>query len=96
MASIQNGNWHYKRACSQLMNEGRNPLFFKKVYLEVKMHKHHLTHAEEAKGGHHSHMHHKKMHDHHLKEAKKHAHHMLQAAKASHTKHSTKAHHKGK
>ena len=43
------------------------------------MAKHHPTHKEEVKGGEHSHMHHKKMHDHHLKEAKKHAAHMMKA-----------------
>jgi hypothetical protein len=41
--------------------------------------KHKLTEKEEAKGGEHSHMHHKKMHDHHLKEAKKHAHMMVKS-----------------
>jgi hypothetical protein len=54
------------------------------------MHKHHLSRAEEVKGGEHSHMHHKKMHDHHLKEAKKHASHMLKAAKSHHAKKSHK------
>lgn len=53
-------------------------------------HKPHFTHKEEVKGGEHSHMHHKKMHDHHLKEAKKHAHHMLKAAKSHHKKHHEK------
>lgn len=47
---------------------------------------HYLTHKEESKGGHHSHMHHKKMHDHHLKEAKKHAGHMMKAMKHHHKK----------
>ena len=46
--------------------------------------KHKLTEKDEKKGGEHSHMHHKKMHDHHLKEAKKHAHHMLKAVKHHH------------
>lgn len=50
------------------------------------MKKHHSMHEEKAEGGKHSHMHHKKMHDHHLKEAKKHAHHMLKAAKHHHKK----------
>lgn len=54
------------------------------------MHKHKLTEKEEVKGGEHSHMHHKKMHDHHLKEAKKHAGHMLKAAKSHHSKHKEK------
>jgi hypothetical protein len=45
------------------------------------MAKHKMSHAEEVKGGQHSHMHHKKMHDHHLKEAKKHASSMMKAAK---------------
>lgn len=54
--------------------------------------KYHLTHSEEVEGGHHSHIHHKKMHDHHLKEAKKHAHSMLKAAKHHHSK----GHHKEK
>lgn len=47
---------------------------------EMKAH-HHLTHAEEVKGGKDSHMHHKKMHDHHMKEAKKHMSHMHMMAK---------------
>lgn len=45
------------------------------------MKRHHLTHAEEVKGGHDSHMHHKKMHDHHMSEAKKHMSHMHKMAK---------------
>lgn len=48
------------------------------------MTKHKLSHAEEDKGGAHSHMHHMKMHHHHLKEAKKHADHMMKAMKAHH------------
>jgi hypothetical protein len=45
------------------------------------MHRHHLTQKEEVKGGKHSHMHHKKMHDHHMAEAKKHASHLHKLAK---------------
>lgn len=45
------------------------------------MSKHKKTHSEETKGIEHSHMHHKKMHDHHLKEAKKHAHEMMKSMK---------------
>lgn len=48
------------------------------------MAKHKLSYKEEEKGEKHSHMHHKKMHDHHLSEAKKHAHHMLKAIKHHH------------
>ncbi len=43
--------------------------------------KHHPSHAAEVKGGEHSHMHHKKMHDHHMAEAKKHVAHMMKAMK---------------
>ena len=43
-----------------------------------------FTHAEEVKGGKHSHMHHKKMHDHHMSEAKKHASHLHKMAKSPH------------
>lgn len=46
--------------------------------------KHHLTHHEEVEGGKHSHMHHKKMHDHHMSEAKKHMSHMHKMAKGHH------------
>ena len=47
-------------------------------------HKHHLTHAEEVKGGKDSHKHHKKMHDHHMTEAKKHAAHLHRMAGKHH------------
>lgn len=50
------------------------------------MTKHKLSHADEVKGGEHSHMHHKKQHDHHLKQAKHHAHHMMKAMKSHHAK----------
>lgn len=51
--------------------------------------RHKLSKEDEMKGGKdsHSHMHHKKMHDHHMKEAKKHVGHMMKAMKE---------HHKGK
>lgn len=55
------------------------------------MAKHKLTHAEEVKGGEHSHAHHKKLHDHHMSEAKKHADHLHKMAKHAH-----KSHHKAK
>ena len=57
------------------------------------MTRHKLTHAEEVKGGHDSHMHHKKQHDHHMKEAKKHMAHMHKMAKHAH-KHKAKHHEK--
>lgn len=50
------------------------------------MAKHKLSHHEEVEGGKHSHMHHKKQHDHHLKMAKEHAHHMMKAMKEHHHK----------
>jgi hypothetical protein len=55
--------------------------------MHKKEHPHHnLSHSEEVKGGEHSHMHHKKQHDHHLSEAKKHAGHMMKAMKSQHSK----------
>lgn len=54
------------------------------------MAKHHLSHADEVKGGEHSHAHHKKAHDHHMKEAKKHAHHLHKMAKHGHKHHAKK------
>lgn len=52
--------------------------------------KHHMSHAEHAKGGEHSHMHHKKMHDHHMSEAKKHAAHLHKMAKKNPMGHKAK------
>lgn len=58
------------------------------------MAKHKLSHAEEVKGGEHSHAHHKKMMDHHMKEMKKHASELHKMAKshkgAHHAKHASK------
>lgn len=48
--------------------------------------RHHLTKSEEKKGGHDSHMHHKKAHDMHMKEAKKHMMAMHKLAKKHHSK----------
>jgi hypothetical protein len=45
------------------------------------MHKHHLTKAEEVKGGEHSHTHHHKMAKHHHSEMKKHIDHLHKMAK---------------
>lgn len=51
--------------------------------------KHHLSHAEEKKGGEHSHAHHAKMAKHHLGELHK-------MAKHGHKHHEMKKHHKEK
>lgn len=48
------------------------------------MAKHHLTHAEEVKGGKHSHEHHHKMAKHHHHEMKKHIDHLHKMAKKHH------------
>jgi hypothetical protein len=56
------------------------------------MHKHKLSHADETKGGHMSHAHHKKMHDMHMREAKKHAAHLHKMASHAHKMRSSKHH----
>lgn len=46
--------------------------------------KHHFTHADEVKGGEHSHSHHKSQHDHHMKQAQHHAKELHKLAKHGH------------